>query len=387
MSTKSTKFKDLILHAPGRPNYNFKCALISNAQDKNPINHSGACLSGFGSRINNNKSKQTIRYSWPIAAIERGWNTSIIRGHFGKPVNIGTLRPLLIKFYHLCKDHGMLPKNFAIPKKANNFYLKNIHGMPPSLLYAYICHLRNVDEEPYFIYNLLTLVENYDLNPWTSYVLASAFSVVNSGHHPLAIGGNTGLGGRVRVMSMFNLRDYFANPHKKDTRTLLNPGTSYLSWSAHKHIDTNKSYHSPSEKSLWFMAKEILMDVKKFNKALGMEKKKGLAFLNKSRSTKLSGTLQEHLYNLGWGVTPDFYEPWWLMMKVPTKKAGLELIKKMKSYIEAYVVTKQNYGSVWDLKLKTKMKYVPQNAKVRKKNFKQANKLSRYDDLEGVQKP
>lgn len=382
----SKKFKDLILCAPGRPHYHFKCELITGARDRTPVRHSGACLSGFSSRVFNNRSKQTLRYTWPVKAIEGRWGGSKMRAQIGESTTIKDLRPILLKFYHLCRDHGMLPKDFRIPKTTNNFYIKNIHEMPPSLLYAYIAHLRDVDEEPYFIYNLLTLVENYDLNPWTSYVVASVLSIVGCGHHPLPISGNGGLAGRVRADSMFNLRDYFANPHKKDKRTLMAPGKSYISWSAHKHIDSNRYYQSPSQMQIMFTAREILENIKGFNKALGMEKKKGLAYLDESRKVNIS-CLRSYLYGLGYGVTPDYYEPWWLLMKIPTKKSGLALVNSTKSYIEAYLLEKHKYGASWDLKLRVKTRYIAPQQKMTRKNFKQAKKQSRYDDLEGVKKP
>lgn len=383
----STKFSDLIICAPVRPNYNFKCALISNIRDKSPVMHSGACLSGFGTRITTNRSKQTVRYTWPVAAIEKRWSGTKMRKQLGEPITIITLRPLLLKFYHLCKDHGMLPEDFTIPKTVNNFYLKNIHSMPPSLLYAFIAHLRDVDEEPYFIYNLLKLVEKYDLNPWTAYVVSSALSIVNYGHHPLAISGNAGMGGRVRIDSMFNLRDYFANPYKKDKRVLLSPGASYVSWSAQKHIDSGRSCYTSGGGQIMFSVKEILDNIKKFNKALGMKKADGMAYVEKARRGKLFGTLQSYLQGMGWGVTGDYYEPWWLLITVKTKKRSLELIKQVKPYIEIYRVEKQKYGSMWNLQIKAKEKYISVGTKTKMTNFKRAKKTSRIDTLDGVMKP
>ena len=383
----STKFSDLIICAPVRPNYHFECELITNTRDKNPIKHGGACLSGFGNRIVNNKSKKTIKYTWPVAAIEKRWNGTKMRKQLGKTITIATLRPLLLKFYHLCKDHGMLPEDFTIPKTVNNFYLKNIHNMPPSLLYAFIAHLRDVDEEPYFIYNILKLVEEYNLNPWTAYVVSSALSIVNYGHHPLAISGNAGLGGRVRISSMFNLRDYFANPHKKDGRLLVSSGTSYMSWSAQKHIDSDRSCYTASGGQMMFVVKEILNNAKKFNKALGMEKADGMAYIGEAHKGKLIGTLENHLGGMGWGVTADYYEPWWLLMTMKTKTRLLELVKQMKPYIEVYRVEKQKYGSMWNLQIKAREKYISAGTKTKMTNFKRAKKTSRIDTLDGVMKP
>jgi hypothetical protein len=247
----------------------------------------------------------------------------------------------------------MLPKGFRIPKKGDRFYIKNTSNLPPSLFYAYITHLRQVWEENHFVYNFVTLVDKYKLNPWTSYVVASSISIYNSNHHVLSLSSRNS--NTVKIGMMFDMKDYFAAPRKKDTRKMKSMGQN--PWGIHGMLNGGIE--------LGVAISNVLADPKKFNKILKMSRKEGMKEYTKNlKITVLYNDLTSH----GYRTTQDYYEPWWLILRTDTTKTADDLIGKIKNTLEGYVYRKLSYGV--ELRLKPKEKHLTSAVASKRKNFK-----------------
>ena len=361
------KSDGLIWSAAGAGSYDFNCWLGKDLKEKNMPKYSSVCLNRFKSFYSENYSRgrEIYIYKWKIDKLVTKWNTPIVQKQMGK-TTAETLRPFLVRWYTLCRQHGMLPKGLIIPKKTNRFYIKNTSNLPPSLFYVYITHLRQVWEENHFVYNFVTLVDKHKLNPWTSYVIASAISIYNSNHHVLSVSAR---GNRTAKMGiMFDMRDYFAAPHKKDFRKMKSMGQD--GWQIHSKLCGNIEQEISID--------DILVNPKKFNKILKMPKTEGMKEYTRNIEIKV---LFSALVSLGFRPTQDYYEPWWLYLRADTHQIADDLIKKVKGALEGYVYRKLAYGV--ELRLKPKKKHLPTTVAFKKKNFQGKSRidLRHYVDL------
>ena len=348
------KNSDLIWGAAGAGNYDFNCWLAKDLKEKGMPQYSSVCLNRFRSFYSENYSsgREMYIYKWKMDKLVAKWNTPVIQQRMGK-TTAATLRPFLLRWYTLCREHGMLPKDFKIPKKGDRFYIKNTSNLPPSLFYVYITHLRQVWEENHFVYNFVTLVDKHKLNPWTAYVVASSISIYNSNHHVLSISSRSNH--TVKIGMMFDMRDYFAAPRKKDTRKMKSMGQD--PWGIHGILNGGIE--------LGVAVSDVLANPKKFNKILKMSRKKGIK--EYTRDLKIT-VLYTALTSLGFRATQDYYEPWWLILRADHKKTADDLIGKIKKTLEGYVYRRLSYGV--ELRLKPKMKHLTAAVATKRKNFK-----------------
>jgi hypothetical protein len=351
------KNDDLIWQATGVGNYDFSCWLGKTLEDKHMPHYTSVCLNRFKTfYAENYPGRQIYIYKWDMDKLVTRWNSAILQKQLGK-LSATTLKSVLTRWYTIGKQHGMLPKNFLIPKESNRFYIKNTGGIPPSLFYVYITHLRQVWEEPHFVYNFITLVDKYKLNVWSSYVVASAMSIYNCNHHVLSVSARNSMGVQsAKIGMMFDMRDYFAAPHKRDRRKMKSMGEGEP-WGIHGRLGGG------IEQAINVV--DILADIKRFNKVLEMPREKGMKeFANNIKIEVLFNSL----HGLGFRTTQDYYEPWWLILRTDHKKTADDLIGKIKKTLEGYVYKRLSYGV--ELRLKPKMKYLSVAVATKRKNFK-----------------
>lgn len=272
----SKEFDDLVFQSLNVGAYKFKCYLSMTPRDKEKHAYSGACLGGFDSFYRQTLPEaKTVMYEWDTKALVERWDNVWAGQQLGS-INMKTLRPLFVRWYKLCRKHGLLPKDFVI-SKTTRFYLKKFNEMPPSAFFAYIVHLRNVWEEPFFIYNVLVLVEKYKLNIWSAYELASKMSICNSNHHTTQSSAGypaTTLNTKVNLGLMFALKDYFTDPAKKDKRKMedsVKKQGQWMGWKMHSQFGGYVIHHSTIGK--------VLKNIKLANKALEMGGTQGYSYL------------------------------------------------------------------------------------------------------------
>ena len=351
------KNDDLIWEAASAGNYDFNCWLGKNLKEKNMPKYSSVCLNRFKSFYSTNyqSGREIYIYKWKMDKILAKWNTPIVQKRMGK-TTAETLRPFLLRWYALCRQHGMLPKDFRIPKKTNRFYIKNTSKLPPSLFYVYITHLREVWEENHFVYNFVTLVDKYKLNPWTAYVVASQISIYNSNHHVLSVSSRYGggVGNTAKIGMMFDMKEYFAAPGKMDCRKMKSMGQG--GWQIHSKLSGGIENGVPIN--------DILANPKKFNKLLELPREE--AMKKRTKNIKIT-VLLNGIQSLGFRPTQDYYEPWWLHLRMDSDRVAIDLIKKIEHTLEGYVYSKLNYGV--DLRLNTKAKHLSATVAAKKRNF------------------
>ena len=356
----SEKFKDLIWSANAVGNYDFKCWMGKDLKEKNMPKYTSVCLNRFKSFYSTNyrSGREIYIYKWNMENLISRWNRSNVQNQLGK-LDKKKLRAFLTRWYALCRQYGMLPKGFIIPKKLNRFYIKNTSDLPPSLFYVYITHLRQVWEEPHFIYNFVTLVDKYKLNPWSSYVVASSISIYNCNHHVLAVSARTSR--TVKIGMMFDMRDYFAAPHKKDLRKMKSMGSD--AWRIHSKLNGGVEQG--------FSIDDILESPKKYNKILKMEREAGLQEFAKDFKIKI---LHNGLMTLGFSPTQYYREPWWLIVRANSEKTAKELVSKIEHTLEGYIHRKINYGV--ELYLKPKREHLASIIASKRKNFENFGSVS-----------
>lgn len=358
------KHDDLIWKAAGAGRYDFNCWMGKTLKEKNMPKYSSVCLNRFRTFYSTNYSsgREIYIYKWKMAELVTKWNTPTVQKRMGK-TTAETLRPFLLRWYALCKKHGMLPKDFRISKKGTRFYIKNTSNLPPSLFYVYITHLRQVWEENHFVYNFVTLVDKYKLNPWSAYVVASHMSIYNSNHHVLSASSRyygDGNNHSVKMGMMFGMRDYFAAPHKMDRRKMKSMGQS--SWGIHGKLSGG------IEQGV--LITDILDNPKEFNRLLKLPKAEAMKNYNKTLKIKV---LFSSLNSLGFRATQDYFEPWWLHLRTDTPNIADELIEKVKDTLDGYIYRKLSYGV--ELRLNAKEKHLSAVVAKRKRNFEGTSRV------------
>jgi hypothetical protein len=353
-------YGDLIWTSEGVGSYDFNCWLGKDLKEKVMPHYTSVCLNRFKEFYAQNYSsgREIYIYKWKMGKLVERWSRPSLKAQIGK-VNEVTLRPILVRWYILCRKYGMLPKSFIIPKKTDRFYIKNTSGLPPSLFYVYITHLRQVWEEANFVYNFMTLVDKYKLNPWSSYVCASAMSISNCNHHVLNVSRSSP---SVKIGMMFDMKEYFAAPRKKDPRKMKTFKNDM--WGIHGRLQGGV------ERGVNIT--DILANPKKFNKILKMSRKEGMKRYTKSLNIEI---LHTGLTSLGFAPRAHYYEPWWLVIRLSGKQMTDELISKVKKAIDGYIYRELNYGGV-ELTLNVKGKHLAAGVAKRKEDFIKSGRKS-----------
>jgi len=133
------------------------------------------------------------------------------------------------RWIDIAKAGRLLPPYVEFEHLKKTFLLRC--NIPPSLLYVYLCTLRDVEEEPDFVRITSYLVEK-GMDIHAAVVAASGITINNSGHHYLRI--HAGYSDRpvtsvkVPLGKIFQLKKFLENPSTYDKRscTLLGKSTS-----------------------------------------------------------------------------------------------------------------------------------------------------------------
>lgn len=112
-------------------------------------------------------------------------------------------------------------------------------NIPPSLLYVYLCTLRDLQEEPDFVRITSYLVKN-GMDIHAAIVAASSISINNSGHHYLSLYAPYSerpiTSVKVSLSNIFQLKEFLDNPSTYDKRNCVLLGSSYAVFSAQNAI-------------------------------------------------------------------------------------------------------------------------------------------------------
>jgi len=189
------------------------------------------CLQG----IDWDGSLPAMEFKLNWGRIEEGWKSEpILKNAFS--------RNLVQSYWSTLTKHKGLPKDAIYLKSGRWIRLRDVMKYPPTLLYAYLVHWRHAWEEPAHVYNTMKLV-NGGMDFWLAYLVSSAISITNQGHHILAVSGQTTikdkddglvLNRKVNLNMARKLRAFFKNPDKYDDRRVST--SFYGDWNMHSTL-------------------------------------------------------------------------------------------------------------------------------------------------------
>lgn len=124
------------------------------------------------------------------------------------------------RWIDIAKEGRLLPTYVKFEHLKKTFLLRC--NIPPSLLYVYLCTLRDLEEEPDFVRITSYLIkEGMDIH--AAVVAASSITINNSGHHYLGLSASyykrpiTSI--RVSLTNIFQLKKFLMNPSTYDKRS------------------------------------------------------------------------------------------------------------------------------------------------------------------------
>jgi hypothetical protein len=87
------------------------------------------------------------------------------------------------RWTELCKEHKMMPKNIGENFIKNGNFDISIKELPKSILYIYLSSARYVQEEPYFVKNILHFMSDMKMGFFTAFGVSTQLCFTNTGHH------------------------------------------------------------------------------------------------------------------------------------------------------------------------------------------------------------
>jgi len=136
-----------------------------------------------------------------------------------------------IAWIKLAVRNKLLPKYILKQNLEGDRFVIKIDNISPSLLYVYLSTIRNVQENPRFVKNVLILHKTYKMDYASAFVVASKFNLRNSWHSIIGIGkdytnsSNINQMKNIPVHIIRSLHLYMKNPEKHDKRAY--PASSF----------------------------------------------------------------------------------------------------------------------------------------------------------------
>jgi hypothetical protein len=320
------------------------------------LSYEDICLQG----IDWDQTLPAMEFKLHWGRIKEGWDGEArLRKAFS--------RKLIQSYWSLMKKNKALPKDAIYLKSGRFIRVRDIMKYPPTLLYAYMVNWRHAWEEPAHIYNTMKLV-NGGMYVWLAYLVSSAISINNYGHHilPVSAGGSAGgkavLNKEVDINLARQIRAFFKNPNKHDDRRIC---TSFHGqWKFHTTL-RGISVVSGS-KNKW-QVKDILARPAAFSKAVQATTKAGANNALGTAATKKPAAKPKSLHDLGYKTlvgyirgefqlnakTDHLNKRWIVVPMIDTKAAANRVVAAVKPFILEHTIKKENWG--YTLRLRRKL--------------------------------
>jgi len=135
-----------------------------------------------------------------------------------------------ITWIKMAVKNKLLPEYILDQNLEGDRFVIKLDDISPSLLYVYLSTIRNVQENPRFVKNVVTLVKTYKMDYVSAFVTASKFNLGNSWHSIIGEGKSYGSGTSSNINNMKNisisliicLKRYIEDPIKHDKRKFPN---------------------------------------------------------------------------------------------------------------------------------------------------------------------
>jgi len=126
------------------------------------------------------------------------------------------------RWYKIAIENKLLP-DYVSPSHFDKTFVLDLENISPSLLFVYLCTIRNVEEEPDFVRSVVHLVDQRGMAMFAAIVLVTKLTFNKSLHHYMSFGKYYGTElniNRVRMelKFMISLKRYLKEPRKDDKR-------------------------------------------------------------------------------------------------------------------------------------------------------------------------